>query len=326
MIGLAPRAGLRAGTGLAASLRRKLPLRWPESQRSYEGDLVIPDTDRRYAIVTTITDNFVGLGAAFLLSLHEQLANRDEVDVILVQSKDVAPLNTRNRKLLQRLYPGLRVIRVDTASFLNAANMRRYDKEGKPTSIRRDRVELPSKKAAYVKLNVLRLTQYEKVILMDSDMIAVQDFSEIFGLPHDMAATPTGLAEPAFEGAYHRTGGRGFNTGFLLLSRRLRGEGPFNAAIDFLDLKRGKRLRDQSVLNTILKPVEKLLLPHAYNHKLHVGPTVLSDEDALRTAKIIHFVARSKWCLKDPSFAGQAIYDHFHALQKRTRVPFTLEP
>lgn len=328
MIGRTPRTGLAAGTGVAANVRRMIPLRWPATARVYEGDLTVDDP-RHYAVVTTITDNFVGLGAAFLLSLHEQLAIRDQVDVILLQSPDVAPLSPENRALLAKVCPGLKVLDIDTSGFLNAANMARYNKEGRAVMVRRDRQDIPSKKAAYVKLNVLRLTQHEKVVLMDSDMMVLADFSEVFDLPHDLAAVPTGVADPDFPGEYAAPSARrrGLNTGFVLMSRRVRGAGPFNAAIDFLDLKRNKKLRDQAVLNEIFRSCEKLVLPHAYNHKLHIDdPEMLSNPRTLDVAKIVHFVERSKWGLKDEARAGQAIYDRFHALQRRTGAPFTLEP
>lgn len=321
----------KADTGgtLGNALRRLKPLDWPKSEREYLGDLVVPDTERRYAIVSTITDNFVGLGAVFLLSLHEVLAIRDEVDVILLQSPDVAPLSAENRALLASTCPGLKFIDIDTSSFLTKENMTRYDKQGNPRSLKRDKYELPSKKAAYVKLNVLRLTQYDKVVLIDSDMMVVNDFSEIFSAPHDLAAVPSGKPDPSYEGDYSPRGVRrgGFNTGFVLLNAALRGRRPFNAALDFLEMKRDRRLRDQSILNRIFERTEKLYLPHSYNYKLRVmDPDILLDPSPLETAKIIHFVATSKWLLKDPAYAGQPIYERFHALQARTGVPFILEP
>lgn len=161
-------------------------------------------------------------------------------------------------------------------------------------------------------------------------MMVVDDFSEVFDLPHDLAAVPTGEPDASFAGGHSPRGtpkSHGFNTGFVLLSQQLRGEEPFHAALDFMDEKRGRKLRDQSILNRIFLPVEKLILPHAYNHKLHpTDPTMLSNPDTLRSAKIIHFVALAKWSLKDPKHRGEAIYDEFHALQARTGVPFVLEP
>lgn len=325
---VAPGGLLRGLSKTLNELRRLRPLSWPASDRAYLGDLAVRDP-RRYAVVTTITDNFIGMGAAFLLSLNERLARRDEVDVILLQSPGVAPLSLENGIALEELCPGLKIIDIDTSSFLTAANMTRYDKEGRPTSVRRDRDQLPSKKAAYVKLNVLRLAQYEKVVLMDSDMLVVNDFSEVFDLSHDIAAVRTGAPDPDFVSEHRGRGAArtGFNTGFVVFDRSAIGEGAFNAAIDFMELRRGRRLRDQSILNEIFAQADRLYLPHAYNYKIHVSdPGRLSRVETLETAKVLHFVAVTKWGLKDAANRGKAIYDYYHAVQKRTGIPFILEP
>ncbi|GLK77140.1 hypothetical protein GCM10008171_23940 [Methylopila jiangsuensis] len=309
-------------------LRRLRPLAWPATDRVYLGDLTVRDP-RRYAVVTTITDNFIGMGAAFLLSLHERLGRRDEVDVILLQSPGVAPLSLENGIALQELCPGLKIIEVDTSSFLTAANMTRYDKEGRPMSRRRDHYELPSKKAAYVKLNVLRLAQYEKVVLMDSDMLVVDDFSDVFDLSHDIAAVRTGAPDPDFTPEHRGRGAPriGFNTGFVAFDQAALGAGAFNTAIDFMELRRNRRLRDQSILNEIFAHADRLYLPHAYNYKIHVSdPERLSRAETLERVKVLHFVATTKWGLKDPANSGKPIYDYYHAVQKRTGIPFILEP
>ena len=311
----------------ASAVLRRAPLRWPRSSRRYEGDLVCEGSDRPYAIVSTVTDNFVGVGSAFLLSLHERLARRDRVDVILVQADRVAPLSAENRAALARLCPGLRIVDVD-ASFLTAENMTRYDHRGRPIGVTLDTQVLPSKRAAYVKLNVLRFTQYDKVVLMDSDLMVLDDFSELFDLEADIAATPAGKRRPeGWRTTIPRWAFRGrFNSGVLLLSRRCRGAAPFNAAVDFLDAKRAKRLRDQSVLNELFRRAGKELLPTAYNYKLNkADPKMLDDVAALSTAKIIHVVGTSKWELKQRRNEGRPVYDRFHELQRRTGVPFILE-
>jgi hypothetical protein len=317
-----------SSNGAASAALQLAPLTWSRSGRPYVGDLAFADSDRPYAIVTTVTDNFIGVGSVFLLSLQEQLANRDKVDVILAQSEEIAPLSQENRDLLSRLCPGLRILDIDTTAFLDDANMTRYDADGKAIGVRLDARVLPSKRAAYVKLNVMRLTQYDKVVLMDSDLMVVNDFSELFEVEADMAAVPSGR----FDGSFPRTEvprwayRGGFNSGVLLLSRRCRGERPFNAALDFMDQKKDRKLRDQSVLNHVLRRAGKELLPHVYNHKLHkADPDMLGDRGALETSKIIHFVGRSKWQLKDHREAGGAIYDRFHEIQARTGAPFVLE-
>lgn len=312
---------------VAAAVMDRFSLIWPSSTRTYEGDLLCRDSRRPYAIVSTITDNFIGAGAVFLLSLNEKLANREEVDVILVQADGVAPLSPENRAALARLCPGLRFVDVD-AAFLTPENMTRYDPQGNPVSVDVDTEVLPSKRAAYVKLNVLRFTQYRKVVLMDSDLMIVRDFSDLFAIDTDIAAVRGGRRNDVAEHEHIcRWAYRGgFNSGVLLLDRRCRGKRPFNAAIDFLDEKRNKRLRDQSVLNHLFRYAGKTLLPNAYNYKLSkADPDMLDDAKALETAKIIHFVGTSKWELKNERNRGRALYDRFHEIQARTGVPFILE-
>ena len=114
--------------------------------------------------------------------------------------------------------------------------------------------------------------------------------------------------------------------GVLLLGRPNRGRDVFLAAIDFMDARTTRTLRDQSVLNHILHAREKFFLPPTYNFKVQSrSAEALADGHALKAAKVLHLVGRSKWLLKDPANAGQPIYEHFHALQARTGVPFVLD-
>jgi hypothetical protein len=292
------------------------------SERAYPGDIVLKGSRNSRAIVTTITDNFVGLGSAFLLSLAEQVKSLKQVDVILVQAPEVAPLSEQNRRALAALCPGLHIVDVDVSGFLNDANMVRYDDQGRA----RSEAALPSKKAAYVKLNVLRFTAYEHVLLMDSDLLVLQDFSELFNLPFALAAVPSGTLHRRI-GVNYIPAGRGlgtFNSGVLLLGRSNRGEEAFNAAIDQLDSGEPRKLRDQSVLNEIFRYSEKLLLPPTYNFKIPPGPRALHDRPAMMSSKVLHFIGPSKFQLTDPSHAGAPIYDLFHSVQARTGLPFTL--
>ena len=48
----------------------------------------------------------------------------------------------------------------------------------------------PDLTTVLTKLHVLRLTQYQKIIFLDADVLPVQPMSHLFSLPHEFSAAP----------------------------------------------------------------------------------------------------------------------------------------
>ena len=290
-------------------------------------DLIIKGSTARRAIVTTITDNFLGLGATFLHSLVKNLDKPQDYDVILMQDQNAAPLSAENRRLLTNIWPALKVLDIDTSGYLNEETVRRYDKNGVPTREGIDE-RVPSKKAVYVKLCVLRLSQYDQVLLLDSDLLVLEDFSEIFTLPGDVVCCRAGEDKKDFTVRFSPEGVTGpmFNSGVLMLSKAVRGGDWFDRAAELVLAKRNTPLQDQSVFNMLLRENATMYLPQTYNYKLDFRKdNFLARGEPLRSAKILHFIGPGKWALADPKHKGQTIYDHYHAVQRQTGAPFILQ-
>lgn len=316
-MGRGPSAAVRA---TCLSVERRL------SAVRYQ-DLIVEGSTARRAIVSTITDNFLGLGATFLHSLVTTLQNPELYDFILLQDESAAPLSAENRRLLTNICPRLVVLDIDTSGYLTEETVKRYDRDGNPT---REGVDerVPSKKAVYLKLCVLRLARYEQVLLLDSDLLVLDDFSEIFTLPADVVCCRAGEDKKDYTVRFSPAGRTGpmFNSGVLLLSKACRGGDWFNRAAELVLAKRNTPLQDQSVFNMLLRDSATLYLPQTYNYKLDFRKANFLDKgEPLRSAKILHFIGPGKWALTDPRRRGQKIYDHYHAVQRETGAPFILQ-
>lgn len=290
------------------------------------GDLHPAGGSARFAIATTITDNYLGLGATFLLSLKEKLELFSEIDVILIQDPRIAPLSQANRALIRAIVPKLVVLDVDASDWLAGDMLKRYDSQGRETRGKIDG-RLRFKKAVYVKLNVLRLAAYEKVLLLDSDLLVLRDFSELFRLPVEIACVATGSRGRSFALGYSPAGEEAppFNSGVLMMGKTCRGGDWFARAIATLEKRVDTELQDQSVFNRLFAEREILFLPKIYNWKLGDAEKQFTEGRVVKDAKIVHFIATSKTLLKDPRYAGTKLYDSFHAVQRRTGAPFAFE-
>lgn len=291
------------------------------------GDLDPAGSQNRVAIVSTVTDNYIGLGATFLLSLREKLKTFGEADVILLQDPGIAPLSDANRALLKTIVADLIVLDVGASAYLSEGTLVRYDKAGQANLQDLDE-KLRFKKAVYVKLNVLRLARYDKVLLLDSDLLILRDFSELFRLPVEIACVATGSKGRSLALGYSPAGAKAspFNSGVLMIGKSCRGGDWFGRAVDVLQSRLDTELQDQSVFNRLFSKREILFLPKIYNWKL--GKTeeqFASDKRVVKDAKIVHFIATSKNRLKETKYAGTRLYDRFHAVQRRTGAPFTFE-
>lgn len=280
----------------------------------------------RFAIATTITDNYLGLGATFLLSLKEKLKLFPEIDVVLIQEPRIAPLSQANRAILGAIVPKLVVLDVDASGWLTDDMLRRYDGQGRETGREIDD-NLRFKKAVYVKLNVLRLARYEKVLLLDSDLLVLRDFSELFRLPVEIACVATGSKGRSLALGYSPAGQKAspFNSGVLMMGKSCRGGDWFERAVAALERRVDTELQDQSVFNQLFSQREILFLPKIYNWKLGKTEKQFTEGRVVKDARIVHFIATSKTLLKDPKFAGTKLYDRFHAVQQRTGAPFAFE-
>ncbi|MES2996855.1 MAG: glycosyltransferase [Verrucomicrobiota bacterium] len=275
-------------------------------------------TARRYAIVSMISDNVIGLGATFIASLRETLPQDIQIDLILFTHPTAVPLSQTNRTLISHIFPQVIFHEAD-ASFLTEENTR-LDK-----FVGRD-VAVSTKQAPFLKFNLFKLQGYDGVLWLDSDMLAIRNFTEIFRLPHDICVVRSGnsMDDAHFGVAVEKKAK--FNAGTMLYRSSVLTQDTFSKLLVLLNDRTNFILRDQPLLNALFRQQMKFFLPHAYNWKLTYTETGWADEDlALKCAKIIHFQGSNKWHLAD-SASSSPLARRFHELRTRYDIPLILNP
>jgi glycogenin glucosyltransferase len=84
------------------------------------------------------------------------------------------------------------------------------------------------------KLHIFRLTQYEKIIFLDADILPLRPLSHLFTLEHEFSAVPD-VGWPDI-----------FNSGMMVLSP---GEDKFNQVMDLVKSRGSWDGADQGILN-----------------------------------------------------------------------------
>ncbi|KAL5533906.1 hypothetical protein ACEPAG_366 [Sanghuangporus baumii] len=92
----------------------------------------------------------------------------------------------------------------------------------------------PDLHSVLTKLHVFRLTQFDKIIFLDADVLPIRPLSHLFTLPHEFSAVPD-VGWPDI-----------FNSGMMVLSP---GEDKFNEIMNIVKLKGSWDGGDQGVLN-----------------------------------------------------------------------------
>jgi lipopolysaccharide biosynthesis glycosyltransferase len=226
-------------------------------------------------------------------------------------------LNTLNRQLLTQINPSIRFKEV-TADFLTEENTRldKFTHE----------ISTSTRRAPFLKFHIFNLKGYESVIWLDSDMLVLHDFSELFNLPAPLCVIRSGPSckEPYFGVTVSKK--LKFNSGFLKVSA------PFLKSSLYKELSNmvGKRenfvLRDQPLLNKYFGEHEKFFLPHTYNWKLLGGEHGWEDDQlAANCAKIVHFVGSTKWHLLNTK-SDLKIAKSFHELRVKYGIPLQFAP
>jgi len=92
----------------------------------------------------------------------------------------------------------------------------------------------PDLTTVLTKLHIFRLTQYQKIMFLDADVLPIRSISHLFNLPHEFSAVPD-VGWPDI-----------FNSGVLVLSP---GEDKFNQLNELLKSKGSWDGGDQGILN-----------------------------------------------------------------------------
>lgn len=301
-------------------LREKVATAKPESV-TRPAVRVEPIAHKTRAVVSCITDNFIGLGATFLASLMENGKLSADTSIVLLTDPVYAPLSQENRSLLTRICPRLQFLTPDT-SFLGDDLTKRW-KEGRHVKAATD-AELPNKRSVYIKLCTLRLDQFDSILWLDSDMLLVRSVSELFDLPTPLAMVRGGKPHHHF-GVTFGQQKMGFNSGMMLIRKPYIGEKSFQASVALLQEKKHTEKQDQSLLNVQWLNEPRMYLPHHYNWKLGLLKTDEDWDHAFDHARVIHFDGPCKWALKDGSRSNKTT-TAFHELRERYEIPMIMEP
>lgn len=251
----------------------------------------------RVAIVSCITDNFVEHGAAFLTSLAETDSVPAACDVVLLYCPTYAPISAENRAWLSGLCLGARFEQVDTA-FLNDDLVRRWH-DGANVGVEKDS-KIPEKRAVYLKLHMLRMTSYDTVLWLDSDMIILRSIAHLFKMPFDLAMVAGGVSN-------HNWGVRSgaintrFNAGLMFVGKPYLSKAWFQRAVALLNEKAHTRVQDQTLLFELWRDEPKFYLPHVYNWKVPRGADLGFHVRAMEDARVVHFISTAKQDLRAES-------------------------
>ncbi len=275
----------------------------------------------RQAVVSCITDNFIGLGATFLASLMENGALKRNVDIVMLTDPTYAPLSEANRAMLRGLCPKVRFVEPDT-SFLSVDLVKRWE-NGVVIKQNIDQ-SLPNKRSVYIKLCILRMTQYDAILWLDSDILVLKGVNELLTLPSALGMVRGVNPHHHFGVTYGRQK-KGFNSGVMLVKKPHISESSFQQAVKLLNEKQHTTKQDQSLLNFMWKDEDRMYLPHHYNWKVGLLKTDEEWDHAFEHARVIHFDGPCKWKLKEGTRDNRTTVA-FHDIRERHGIPMIMEP
>lgn len=168
-------------------------------------------------------------------------------------------------------------------------------------------------------LEVFRLSEYQRVVYMDSDIYCSGDVSELFNASEALLACPDGftigdrirakLCAPApaeFSQRYGKTFASSFNAGVMSIGAGILGDASYESLLKSLDADRWKSLgpskfTDQMILNVFFEN-RYTELHSKYNYVVFLEEYQKSLERvSLLDARLVHFAGVIKpWLLYDP--------------------------
>ena len=238
--------------------------------------------DRRTAVVTVVTDDFAD-GAVVLLKTFRRHHPDTDCSIVVLHNPEVARLSPVSMNLLRSTEPNIEFREVDLAAYERIATQR-------------DRVlKTPERLlAAFVIIDAFRLTDFDRVVCLDSDMLVLGPLDEILDSSAEFAAV-TAVDEWTGEPRGY------FNTGVMVIGRpHLTGETfhdiVSNTVMTSADRERGKA--DQAVLNRYFETRPHDRLAQKFNVTKRMVPDTAGPLDALLRqldARILHFVGAKPW-------------------------------
>jgi len=259
------------------------------------------------------------LGAVWLLSLVKSGSIPKGTEVILLTCPTYAPLSEANRKILAGIFPAIKFHETETG-YLDADLTKRW-KDGEMFNPDLDE-NIPSKRSVYLKLSVLNL-DYDTLLWLDSDMLILRSIMGLFRLPANLAMVDAGPSNH-HHGVDFLPGGKLFNSGLMLIRRPYASKEWFEKSVCLLNEKKHTSMQDQSLLNELFKSENRLTLPHVYNWKLNRQPSVVLAKSVMDSARVVHWIGRSKFELVTPP--ANPLAETWQEMLTETGVPLTITP
>lgn len=235
------------------------------------------------AFATVCTDKFCpGLEAlvASLLAIYPQLA----VDFWVYHDDGLTEFS---RRRLLELYPNFVFADRDAQQYAAAAAGKSYN-QARIGSL------------GYLTIEAMLLDQYRRVVVLDSDMIAVDDISALWSDPDDDDARVVADAGALpLTTVSHLTGRLVFNSGVISLPSILLGREPYETAKQLLPQMPGvtcpvlRDFADQKFWNVFLSRHEVTYLPTRYNTNKQLLDRYLPEHRG--DASIIHYTNAKPW-------------------------------
>lgn len=142
------------------------------------------------------------------------------------------------------------------------------------------------------KLNIFRLTQYKKIVFLDSDMIIRDNIDKLFEHPHMSASIAGKCLNPDWNG---------LNSGFMVIEPDNDEYNKMVAAIpNALEytVKIGRGFGDQDVINYVYPDWashKELILPETFNAMFGLGKvSYLREIEKTGEIQVLHFIGRNK--------------------------------
>jgi alpha-N-acetylglucosamine transferase len=164
------------------------------------------------------------------------------------------------------------------------------------------RPDFCTKQARFYALEAFRLSEYDKVLFCDSDVLFRRAIPELFELPEPLVACG--------DGASFRDRGTAFNSGMFLMNAPLLTGDTYASLLEFVAPEfhgpRTRHMADQTVLNLHFRN-QYHLISSSYNFLL-VHHAAIYQRERLRIADahVIHFVGPAKpWNAHDVLHAAK---------------------
>jgi lipopolysaccharide biosynthesis glycosyltransferase len=236
-------------------------------------------------VATVVSDPFV-YGAIVMLASFRRENPWFEGDFVILCDETYSPLSPKNRELIARTVPNVRFHAVDTSRF---ERIFRFAE---------DVVLTPKRlRAAFLILECFTLSEYERVLTLDSDMVVLGSLQLLFQLEQEFCVVRAYDNVLDLPLPY-------FNTGTMMIRGSMLDADMLETishSLEGVKVNRDHGKADQAVLNIFFRDKVKTYLDVRYNFSKRLVPT--SDVDVLKflrekDVRVLHFLGEKPWNLK----------------------------